>query len=71
MSKRSRATSEYFREIEGSYNNMEEIEDAVVGLSHQYLELLPIGYNYLDMMEWLRQKNWITRENHKFKIKVK
>jgi hypothetical protein len=71
MAKRSRATSDYFRDIEGLYNSMEQIEEALVDLANHNLELLPLGYSYLDLLEWLRQKNYIIKENHKFRIKIK
>jgi hypothetical protein len=71
MSKKSKSTIDYFREIEGIYETTEDIEQALVDLSNSHPELLPIGYSYLDMLEWIQGKKWIVKENHKFRVKVK
>jgi hypothetical protein len=71
MPKKSKSTLDYFREIEGMYDTMEDLEQAMVDLSNRNMELLPMGYNYLDMLDWVKRKNWILKENHKLRLRVK
>ena len=71
MPKKSKSTLDYFREIEGMYDTMEDLEDALVGLSNRNLGLLPIGYSYLDMLDWAKNKKWVFKENHKYRLRVK